>query len=86
MKLTPDDWKPSRVMSGCVGKVQHESHDAALKHARSLGGPVDVYHCGACGKWHVGRNTRRSMKAINYGRRRRGRKKMKPRAIPGRTR
>lgn len=44
---------------GCVGKVKHRTQQAANDAAvllRTKGIDVDVYPCGLCLKWHVGKS------------------------------
>jgi hypothetical protein len=50
--------------SGCLGKVPHESREAAMAQIRRMQstnnrdrravGSIRPYQCSHCGKWHVG--------------------------------
>lgn len=50
----------ARLRRQCVGKIAHETKQAALSHVFSLvrggarKGRVSAYKCKVCGKWHVG--------------------------------
>lgn len=43
-------------MSKCIGKIRHESREAANEHKNQLSHPnkLNSYQCDLCSGWHVG--------------------------------
>lgn len=48
-----------KTAKGNVFAFREEAEERARRTAAATGDPVHAYACPECGKWHIGRNSRR---------------------------